>query len=354
MMISIRFLRALACVPLWLAASAALAVASPETEAVREPIPDILVQDQSGQTLNFYSDLVQGHRVALNFIFTSCKAICPQLGASSAALSRELAKSGESNYRVISISIDPETDTPERLQTWRSHFGDAPGWTLVTGKPRDIESLQRVLQVYSADKNLHSGAFLLGNARGDVWKRVAGDTPPARLAIALNELDQAPSAAAQYFPDVTLRDQNGEPHRFYSDLIKGRIVVINTFFADCGAVCPITMQRLAAIQKRFPERLGQDVFLYSITVDPVGDTPEKLNDYARRHGAGTGWKFLTGDPSDVASVLKKLGQFVDDRDAHSTLFLIGNDPTGLWKKANGLASAEEIGDVVASVVDDGR
>lgn len=337
-----------------LSVGGALSAATPDTTGQREPIPDIAVQDQSGRTLNFYSDLVKGQSVALNFVFTSCRAICPQIGATSAALARELAKRGDTPYRVISISVDPETDTPERLNAWRSHFGDAPGWTLVTGTPRDIEALQRALQVYAADKNLHSGAFLLGNANGNTWKRVAGDTTPALLATALQELSAAPSAAAQYFPDVPLLDQHGEPHRFYSDLIQGRIVVINTFFADCGAVCPITMQRLAAMQKRFSERLGQDVFLYSITVDPVGDTPEKLKVYAKRYGAGSGWMFLTGTQANVRQVLQKLGQFVDDRDAHSTIFLIGNDPTGLWKKANGLASAEEIGDVVASVVDDGH
>jgi protein SCO1 len=353
-MIRLRFLLVFLALPLWSALNSGSAGAQSETEAAREPIPDIAVQDQNGQSLNFYSDLVKGNMVAVNFIFTSCKAICPQLGATSAALSRELAKHNDPRYRVISVSIDPETDTPERLREWSAHFGNAPGWTLVTGKQRDIETLQRALQVYSADKDLHSGSFLLGNAGSDAWKRVAGTTPPARLAEALNELGMAPTAAAQYFPDVPLLDQNGKAHRFYSDLVKGRIVVINTFFADCGAVCPMTMQRLAKVQAQFADRVGKDVFLYSITVDPVADRPERLQDYAKRHGASDGWQFLTGEKSDVELVLKKLGQFVDNRDAHSSLFIIGNDPTGLWKKANGLAAADEIAEVVASVVNDGR
>lgn len=352
-MIRLRFLSMSRALQLMLAFCIGPAYAQTEVEAERAPLPDIEVQDQSGQTLNFYSDLVKGNLVAVNFIFTSCKAICPQLGATSAALSRELAKNKDPRHRVISVSIDPDTDTPERLRQWSAHFGDAPGWTLVTGKKRDIETLQRALQVYSADKDLHSGSFLLGNASTDTWKRVAGSTAPVRLADALNDLGAAPSAAAQYFPDVPLVDQNGSSHLFYSDLVKGRIVVINTFFADCGAVCPMTMQRLAKVQTQFADRVGKDVFLYSITVDPVADTPEKLQGYARRYGATDGWQFLTGEKSDIELVLKKLGQFVDNRDAHSSLFLIGNDPTGLWKKANGLAAADEIAEVVASVVNDG-
>jgi protein SCO1 len=210
------------------------------------------------------------------------------------------------------------------------------------------------MQVYSADKDLHSGAFLIGNPSTDTWKRVAGTTSPARLAAAMNELAAAESAAAQYFPDLPLVDQNGTTHRFYSDLVKGRIVVINTFFTECAAVCPMTLQHLAKVQAQFGDRVGKDVFLYSITVDPLNDTPKKLQSYAKRYGANNGWQFLTGKQDDVAQVLKKLGQFVDNRDAHSSLFIIGNEPTGLWKKANGLADADEIAEVIASVMNDGR
>jgi protein SCO1 len=348
-----RFLPAVLVLTFWTATffGPAFAQSGPDTAKF---IPNIEVQDQTGQTLNFHDDLVKGNLVAVNFVFTSCKAICPQLGATSAALSRELAKKNDPRYRVISVSIDPGNDTPERLREWSAHFGAAPGWTLVTGKQRDIDTLLHALQVYSADKDLHSGAFLLGNAGADTWKRVAGGASLAVLADAMGALAAVDSAAAQYFPDVPLVDHNGNSYRFYSELVKGRIVVINTFFADCSAVCPMTLERLSRIQAQFGDRVGRDIFLYSITVDPIADTSEKLKGYAKHFGAKGGWKFLTGEKSDVDLVLRKLGQFVDNREAHSSLFIIGNEPTGLWKKANGLAAADEIGRVVASVVDDGR
>jgi cytochrome oxidase Cu insertion factor (SCO1/SenC/PrrC family) len=105
-----------------------------------------------------------------------------------------LAKKDDARYRVISISIDPANDTPEQLRAWSAHFGAAPGWTLVTGKPRDIDGLLRALQVYSADKDLHSGNFLLGNPAADTWRRVDGTTAPTRLAEAMHEMAGMPKA----------------------------------------------------------------------------------------------------------------------------------------------------------------
>ena len=342
---------------LLLAALALVAAPARATDA----IPDVEVQDQTGRTLHFRRDLLDGHVVAVNFIFTSCSTICPQLGATSAALARELAARHDDRLRVISISFDPGADTPARLRAWGANFGDAPGWTLVTGRRREIETLLRALEVYVPDKALHSSSFLLGNAATGEWRRIDGSATPVTLASALAELaGPAPAAApasraaATYFPDTVLIDQDGRPRRFYSDLLKGRIVVIDTFFSDCGAVCPIMAQRFAQVQTALGDRVGRDVFLLSITVDPVTDTPEKLRQYARAVGARPGWEFLTGDKASVSAVLRKLGQYVEVRDAHSNLIIVGNEPTGLWKKAFGLADPAEVVRIVESVANDGR
>lgn len=328
------------------------------------PIPDIEVRDQSGRTLHFYRDLVQGKTVAINFLFTGCSTVCPQIGATSAALARELAKKPDERVHVISISFDPGADTPERLREWSAEFGAAPGWTLVTGKRRDIDTLLRALQVYTADKNLHSANFLLGNEASGEWRRVAGTSSPAVLATGVRELAAktpapaapaktgATEAAGRYFPDVALVNHRGETRRFYSDLVKGRIVIIQTIFADCGGVCPLLVERFAKVQAALGDRVGRDVFLLSITVDPVTDTPEKLRAYAERVGAKPGWQFLTGEKANIDTVLKKLGQYVESRDAHSNVLIIGNEPTGLWKKALGVAAPEEVVRVVESVVND--
>lgn len=339
--------------------------ADPERTSGIAAIPDVEVQDQNGQTLKFYSDLLKGKIVAINFLFTGCSTVCPQLGANSAALARRLVTQPDDRYRVISISIDPGADTPEQLREWSAHFGAAPGWTLVTGKRRDIDTLLRALQVYSADKNLHSGNFLLGNEASGTWRRVPRESSPDQLVKTLHELGgtgthiAAPTAkpriaAASYFPDVVLINQHGESRRFYQDLVKGRIVVINTIFTDCGTVCPLTVERFARVQAELGERVGRDVFLLSISVDPLTDTPEKLRAYATQAGAKPGWQFLTGDKRNVDLVLKKLGQYVEAREMHSNIIIIGNEPTGLWKKAFGLAPIDEIARVIDSVANDRR
>lgn len=335
-------------------------------------IPDVELRDQHGRTLNFYRDLVRGRVVAVNFIFTSCSTICPQLGAGSAALARSLAGAADGNYRVISISIDPENDTPERLRAWSENFGAPEGWTLLTGARREVERLLRALQAYTPDIDAHTSTFLLGNEATGEWRRVNGSASSEVLVGALREMagdtpavaatTPAPtppaertasaSAAARYFPDVPLVDQNGKTLHFYSDLLKGRTVVIDTIFADCGGACPMMTERFAKVQARLGDRVGRDVTLISITVDPANDTPEKLRGYAERVGAKPGWHFLTGEKANLDLVLKRLGQYVETREAHSNLFIIGNEATGLWKKALGLAPVEDVIAVVESVLDD--
>ena len=337
-------------------------------------IPDVALRDQDGRTVNVYRDLMQGRVVAVNFIFTRCTTICPQLGAASAALAQKLAATGRGDFRVISISIDPETDTPERLRAWSENFGPAPGWTLLTGPRREIDTLLKALQAYTPDINLHSSTFLLGNETTGTWKRVAGSAPAATLADTLSALAEektptaaspapapepaatpaagASTAAGRYFPDVPLIDQDGKSLRFYTDLLKGRVVVINTIFADCGGVCPIMTERFAEVQTRLGDRIGRDVTLISITVDPLNDTPEKLSGYAKHVGARPGWHFLTGDKANIDLVLKRLGQYVQNREDHSNILIIGNEPTGLWKKAFGLAPPEQVLEIVESVLAD--
>ncbi|MEJ7618973.1 MAG: SCO family protein, partial [Pyrinomonadaceae bacterium] len=100
------------------------------------------------------------------------------------------------------------------------------------------------------------------------------------------------------------------------------------------------------------DKLGTDVHLISISVDPVTDTPPKLKEYARRFHAKPGWYFLTGKKENVDAALYKLGQYVKAREAHTNIIIIGNETTGLWKKALGVARAPELIKVLESVIQD--
>lgn len=162
------------------------------------------------------------------------------------------------------------------------------------------------------------------------------------------------SAAEKYFTDTVLVDQTGKEQRFYTDLIKDKVVVINAMFATCQDSCPTMEAKVAHIQRWLGPKLGTDVRLLSICVDPETDTPTALQQYGARFDARPGWYFLTGKKQNVDLVLRKLGLYVENKQDHLNLFLIGNDRTGLWKKAAGVSNSEKLIGVVKSVVEDGQ
>jgi protein SCO1 len=160
------------------------------------------------------------------------------------------------------------------------------------------------------------------------------------------------NAAERYFTDTILVDQNGKEQRLYTDLIKGKVVIINPMYATCKDSCPMMSANLARIQKWLGAKLQTDVRLLSISLDPETDTSPVLKEYGTRFEAKPGWYFLTGKKENVEFVLRRLGLYVDDKQDHLNLFLIGNDHTGLWKKALGVADSQKLIGVVKSVLED--
>jgi protein SCO1/2 len=173
-------------------------------------------------------------------------------------------------------------------------------------------------------------------------------SPPASL----EKPKENASPAMKYFSDVELVNQDGQKMRFYSDVLKDKVVVINTFFSTCISVCPPMNRNLEKVQEALGDRLGKDAFIVSLSVDPEVDTPPRLKDYSRRFHARPGWIFLTGKKENVDWALYKLGQYVQSRDDHSTIIIIGNEPKGLWKKALGLARPDELMKIVDDVIND--
>lgn len=332
-------------------------------ESVRAPdVPDTVLVDQDGEEVHFYRDLVEDRLVAINFVFTTCTTICPPMGATFGRLQERLGE----DVTLISVSVDPTIDTPARLSSWSAKFGRRPGWTLVTGDKGRVDTVLKALGGFTPEKEDHAPLVLVGNDRTGEWLRVYGLAGPKSIEQALDRV-RAPSATAagsetagaedtsparSYFTDTELVAQDGVPRRFYTDLLAGKVVVINSFFASCQGVCPVMAGKLAKIQEWLGERLGDRVNLLSITVDAENDTPEVLAEYAERWRARPGWYFLTGEPERVERVLGKLGQAVDTREAHTNLLIVGNLETGLWKKAYGLAPPAELIRVVESVLED--
>jgi len=147
-------------------------------------IPDVDVVTHTGQAVRF-SSLTANRLVAVNFIFTTCTTVCPVMGARTASLQSLLGKRA-ADVAIISISIDPRNDTPERLAAWAKRFNAKPGWTLVTGEQGEIERLLRAFGVPSADPASHTPLLLIGDASGN-WERVDGLAEPSRIVTLLEK-----------------------------------------------------------------------------------------------------------------------------------------------------------------------
>jgi len=182
-----------------------------------------------------------------------------------------------------------------------------------------------------------------------------GSLPAAAAAAATPERQQwirgissREAIRDRYFPNVKLVTQFGRTVRFYDDLIKDKIVVINFMYAECNGICPGVTTNLAKVQAALGDRVGRDIFMYSITLKPRQDTPAALKAFAAMHGVKRGWLFLTGEPSDVERLRRSLG-FVDpdpaldrDLDSHIGNLRYGNEPLQLWAACPGLANPEAI------------
>ena len=165
---------------------------------------------------------------------------------------------------------------------------------------------------------------------------------PAAALVAALASRQTPAApepngdTRKRLPDLPLVTHDGRRVRFYSDLIQGRIVLVNMMYAQCNNRCPPMTQSLRAVQEALGERVGRDIFMYSITLLPEVDGPAELKAYMDLHGVGSGWTYLTGSKGDVEQLRRALGLFdpdprIDgDIGQHVGMVCIGNDALDRW------------------------
>ena len=178
---------------------------------------------------------------------------------------------------------------------------------------------------------------------------VAHESEPAPVS------EQVTPWGEDYFPNTLLTDQDGRQVHFFDDMIKGKVVVINFVFTSCSDSCPLETARLRQVQKLLGERVGKDIFFYSISIDPLSDTPQVLKAYAQRFKVGPGWQFLTGEFDAVTELRHKLGLFIDGVDNgrtkdHNLSLIVGNQQTGRWMKASPFESPWILADQLANTL----
>ncbi len=160
----------------------------------------------------------------------------------------------------------------------------------------------------------------------------------------------ASGPGAEHFTNAPLITQDGKVVRFYDDLIKGKSVVINFIYTECGDSCPLETAKLAQVQKLLGNRMGKDIFFYSISIDPKHDTPQMLKEYATKFHAGPGWLFLTGKKEDIELIRSRMGQAAapdqNQLTDHSTSLVIGDEPSGQWMRDSSLDDAHYIATMV--------
>jgi protein SCO1 len=151
-------------------------------ERVRwEGMPEVRLTNQNGDEVGFLSDVLKKRTALISFIYTGCSTICPLVGATIAAVAEDLQKDN-SNVAIVSISIDPDWDTPAQLLAWRNLYGDIPEWTLLTGRRPEIDKLLRSLGAYSANLEDHSDILLVGPHSDGQWTRMSSLASPAEVA----------------------------------------------------------------------------------------------------------------------------------------------------------------------------
>lgn len=166
-----------------------------------------------------------------------------------------------------------------------------------------------------------------------------------RRGVALAALTGAAALAAatpwgaDYFPNVPVTTQDGRTVRFYDDLLKGKSVAILLFYTGCQDVCPLETANLVQVQKLLGDRMGKDIFFYSIAIDPW-DTPKENKAYAQKFGVGPGWSFLSGKEADIQLITRKLGlsraSDAVGKDGHSASLMVGNVASGMWMRNSAL------------------
>ncbi|MEA2080733.1 MAG: SCO family protein [Pseudomonadota bacterium] len=168
---------------------------------------------------------------------------------------------------------------------------------------------------------------------------------------AVNEEERARS----YFTNIELVNQDGKTVRFFDDVLKDKVVIINFIFTNCEGACPLMTNKLTRVRDKLEGHIGNPIQFVSLSLDPQRDTPAAMKEFAKKHNANhEGWVFLTGKPDHLDAIIKRLGQYTNDIEAHSTLVLAGNVNAAHWIKILPQEQPPAIAEKLRDLMDDSK
>ena len=174
-------------------------------------------------------------------------------------------------------------------------------------------------------------------------------------ALAQDTASDEEARARSYFTNLELVNQDGETVRFFDDVLKNKVVVINFIFTNCEGACPLITHKLTLVRDKLEGFIGKQIRFVSLSLDPQRDSPAALKKFAKTQNADlAGWVFLTGEPDHLDTIIRKLGQYTDDIDAHSTMMLAGNVSTAHWIKILPQEQPPAIAEKLRLLMDDGE
>ena len=217
---------------LFLLTALLLAPAVASADFVEIDLPDEVLVDQDGRQIRLPA-LLADKAVVISFAFTTCTTICSPMTAVLGRLQDELGPRLERDVRLVTISLDPRTDTPERLAAYAAKFDRRAGWSFLTGSSDKVKRVLQALGGWVPVKESHTPLVLVGHPATNRWTRVRGISSPEALAAEVEKVaptekelsfagPDADRAAEAWFTNTEFIDQHGKRHRFYADLLRGK------------------------------------------------------------------------------------------------------------------------------------
>src|SRR5215472_10098913 len=159
--------------------------------AAQVSIPDLAVVTQTGSHLRFNSELIQGRVAIVTGFFTTCTSMCPITQENLSRVAKQLGPRLGKDVVIVSLSVDADNDTPERMKAWGEKFHIGPGWVLAGGNKADVDTLLKSLGLFVEIPQRHQSALMVGSeATG--WVRVSSWTAPERLIKLADSLSGTP------------------------------------------------------------------------------------------------------------------------------------------------------------------